>query len=74
MSRRDAVEHWLLPIILPAVNIIVILQVNKHAPQLLRLHSNHLARLPDKVMCFVFFCIPSQAETNLNNRIPIMHL
>lgn len=54
MSRSDAVEHWLLPIILPAVNIIVILQVNKHAAQLLRLHSHHLARLPDKVMCFFF--------------------
>lgn len=67
-------ERWLLPIIPPAVNIMVILQLNKHAVQLSKLHLHQVARLPHQVMWPFFFRIPLQAETHLNNRIPIMHL
>lgn len=72
MSLRDTVEYLLLPIIPPVVNIIVILQVNKHAANLLKLHLHHLAYLPDMVVCCFFLCLSSQAD--LNNGIPIMHL
>lgn len=68
ISLRDTVEHLLHPIIPTVVNIIVILQVNKHAAHLLKLHLHHLAHLPYKVMRCCFFCISFQAD--LNNSIP----
>lgn len=54
----------MLPLIPSVVSAVLLLQVNKRAAYLLKLHLHHLANLIDKVMCrfFFFFCILFQAR------------